>query len=173
MRLLLIATAFLIFAVPASAGDSPYETVAKWDCSSPCTITYSIDSAYPERSASLVREVYRDISQASEIEFVEVKNGKVRWETCETTRSNLCGFWTRFTLAKGQGRDFATLRSVEVIIDTTTWDQLSDLKRYLCHEALHTVGFEHAPRNLPSCFNGTSWEPGVEDYTLISMMYGG
>ena len=164
----------LVFAVPAAAAESPYQTNGKWDCNAPCTITFSVDASYPARSAALVREVYRDISVAPEIEFVEAKNGKVKWETCESTRTGLCGFWTRYTFAKGQGNGFASFRSVEVVIDTTSWDQLADLKSYMCHEALHTVGFAHAPRYLPSCFNGTSptWQPGQEDYELITMMYG-
>jgi hypothetical protein len=176
MRRLLVVALFLLFAMPAAAAESPYQTSGKWDCTAPCTITYSIDAAYPARSAALVREVYRDISVAPELEFVEGNgNAKVKWETCETTRTGLCGFWTRFTFAKGQGNDFAAFRKVEVVIDTTTWDQLADLKGYLCHEALHTVGFAHAPRLLPSCFNGTSptYQPGVEDFTLITMTYGG
>jgi hypothetical protein len=175
MRRLLVVALFLLFAMPAAAAESPYQTNGLWDCGSPCTITYSIDAAYPARSAALVREVYRDISVAPEIEFVEGNgNAKVKWETCETTRTGLCGFWTRYTFNKGQGGDFASFRKIEVVIDTTTWDQLADLKSYMCHEALHTVGFEHAPRYLPSCFNGTSptWQPGVEDYTLIQMTYG-
>lgn len=170
---LAVALAVAWFASSAGAAESPYQTVGKWDCAAPCTITYSIDASYPARSAALVREVYRDISVAPELEFVEANRGKVRWETCESTRTGLCGFWTRFTFVNGH-REFATLRTVEVVIDTTSWDQLVDLKSYLCHEALHTVGFQHAPRYLPSCFNGTSptWQPGQEDYELITMMYG-
>ena len=164
-----------VLATAAGAVETPYQTVGRWDCTAPCTITYSIDATYPARSAALVRETYAAISAAPELEFVEARNGKVNWETCETTRTNLCGFWTTFTFGKGQGKGFASFRSIEVVIDTTSWDQLVDLKSYICHEALHTVGFQHAPRYLPSCFNGTSptYEPGVEDFTLISMMYGG
>jgi hypothetical protein len=176
MKLLVVAWVVAIALVnTASAAESPYQTAGKWDCSAPCTITYSIDSSYPARSAALVREVYRDISVAPELEFVEGNgNAKVKWETCESTRTGLCGFWTRFTFVNGN-RPFATFRKVEVVIDTTSWDQLADLKSYMCHEALHTVGFAHAPRYLPSCFNGTSptYQPGVEDFTLITMMYGG
>ena len=174
MRFLAIVIIALSCVGVAGAQESPYETVAKWNCSAPCTITYSIDDSYPARSAALVREVYRDISIAPEIEFVETKGGpKVKWETCESTRTGLCGFWARFTFVKGN-RDFATIKGVEVVIDTTTWNELVDLKSYICHEALHTVGFAHAPRYFPSCFNGTSptYQPGQEDYELITMMYG-
>ena len=175
---ILTVTAALIisaFAASAGAAESPYQTNGKWNCTAPCTITYSIDASYPARSAALVREIYRDISVASELEFVEAKNGKINWETCETTRTGLCGFWTRYTFGKGQGAGFATIRSVEVVIDTTSWDQLVDLKSYMCHEALHSVGFAHAPRYFPSCFNGTSptYQPGQEDFELITLMYGG
>jgi hypothetical protein len=176
MRHLALLTALLgalFFAAATTAAESPYQWHAKWNCTAPCTITYSIDSSYPARSAALVRDVYADISAAPELEFVEGNgNAKVRWETCESSRSGLCGFWTIFDFVRGN-RDFATLRRVEVVIDTASWDQLADLKSYVCHEALHTVGFAHAPRYQPSCFNGTSptYQPGVEDYELISMMY--
>jgi hypothetical protein len=170
-RLIVAAVAALVFSGTAVASDSPYETLGKWGCASPCKVTYSIDPSYPARSAQLVRETYAAISRAPEIDFVETNNGKVKWETCESTRTGLCGFWTRFDRNSRTGN----FRSIEVVIDTTSWDQLADLKSYICHEALHTVGFAHAPRYLPSCFNGTSptFEPGQEDYELITMMYGG
>lgn len=160
------------------ASESPYQWVAKWDCVAPCVITYSIDPSFPARSAGLVREVMADISATPEIDFVELANGKanVRWHTCESSTdrelAGVCGFWTHIAIANGR-REFATIKYVELKIDTTSWDQLVDLKSYLCHEGLHTLGFKHAPRYLPSCFNGTSpsWQPGVEDFELISIMY--
>lgn len=158
--------------------ESPYQWHAKWDCKAPCTITYSIDPSFPARSAEIIREIYRDISVAPEVEFVERPNGtaNVRWHTCESSRdrelAGVCGFWTHIAVAGGQ-RAFATIKYVETKIDSTSWDQLVDLKSYLCHEALHTLGFKHAPRYLPSCFNGTSptYQPGQEDFELISIMY--
>ena len=169
---LIVGVLAFVLAVPASALETPYQKNTQWDCAAPCTITYSINAAYPARSAQLVRAVYAAISRAPELEFVEARKGKVKWETCETTRTGLCGFWTRYTFGKGR-RDLGTLRAAEVVIDTTSWDQLVDLKSYLCHEALHTVGFKHAPRYQPSCFNGTSptYDPGQEDWELITLMY--
>ncbi len=161
----------------AAAEQSPYSWFAKWVCTAPCTVTYSIDSSYPARSAQLVRETMADISAAPEIDFVEGNgNAKVKWETCESAHQKACGFLTYPSTGNNPdypGNDKLALRSATVVIDTTSWDQLIDLKGYLCHEALHTVGFAHAPRYEPSCFNGTSptYQPGVEDYTLISMMY--
>lgn len=160
----------------AGAQESPYQWHAKWNCTAPCTLTYSIDSSFPARSAAIVREIYADIGAAPELEFVEVQNGKINWETCESSRdrelAGVCGFWTHIATANGRN-EFATIKYVETKIDTTSWDQLVDLKSYLCHEALHTIGFQHAPRYLPSCFDGTSptYQPGQEDYELISIMY--
>ena len=169
--LVLVAALAAVFTPAVGAADTPYQMLAQWSCHTPCTVTYSIDSSYPARSAQLVRETYAAINRAPELEFVERRNAKVNWETCETTTTGLCGFWTRLE----NGHSGKGLRYVEVVIDTATWDQLADLKSYICHEALHTVGFAHAPRYLPSCFNGTSptLEPGQEDYELIAMVYGG
>ncbi len=173
-----LAVAFLVFVAGAAAADTPYVWLAKWDCAAPCTITYTIDPSFPARTAGLIREVYTDISVAPEVEMVESRNGQVGWETCESSRerelANACGFWTYMQTANGR-REFATLKHVEVKFDAATWDGLVGLKRYVCHEALHSLGFGHAPRYLPSCFAGDNliYEPGQEDYELIRLMYGG
>jgi hypothetical protein len=165
--------AALLFAVSAVAAESPYQTISRWDCSAPCKLTYSIDASFPARSAAIVREIYQDLDAAPELEFVEVRNGKINWETCESSTerelAGVCGFWTHIEVGR------RGIRYVDTKIDTTSWDQLVNLKSYLCHEALHTVGFAHAPRYLPSCFNGSSptYQPGQEDYELITIMYGG